>query len=62
MARAAKGCTTASGSNIRFTPWLENSIGDDDDRGHGETTWINFDPADGRRVAALLVTKRATLC
>ena len=31
-----KRCTTTSGPNIRFTPWLENSIGDDDDQGHGK--------------------------
>jgi len=27
------GCTTASGADVRFTPWLEKPIGDDDDRG-----------------------------
>jgi parallel beta-helix repeat protein len=27
-----EGCTTASGSDILFTPWLEHSPGDDDDR------------------------------
>jgi parallel beta-helix repeat protein len=25
----AKGCTTTSGSTIRFTPWLKDSVGDD---------------------------------
>ncbi|MGD0505465.1 MAG: right-handed parallel beta-helix repeat-containing protein [Steroidobacteraceae bacterium] len=30
-----KGCATASGSDIRFIPWLREPIGDDDDHGHG---------------------------
>jgi parallel beta-helix repeat protein len=28
-----KGCTTTKGSDIRFTPWLKNSIGDEKGRG-----------------------------
>jgi hypothetical protein len=28
------GCTTVSGSDIRFTPWLQKAVGDDDDKGH----------------------------
>jgi hypothetical protein len=31
-----KGCATASGSDIRFIPWLREPIGDDDHRDHGE--------------------------
>lgn len=30
-----KECTTASGSDIRFFPWLREAIGDDDDHGDG---------------------------
>jgi hypothetical protein len=29
-----KECTAIKGSDIRFTPWLEHSVGDDDDHGH----------------------------
>jgi len=28
----SKGCTTSSGSGIRFVPWLQQRIGNDDDR------------------------------
>jgi parallel beta-helix repeat protein len=52
-----KECTTTSGSDIRFTPWLQKPIRDDDDRGHGDHAF-NFDPADGVRVVA----KRTSLC
>jgi len=55
------GCTTISGSDIRFTPWFGHPIRDDDDRGHGDQDAINYHPTDGRRVAALLVTKRSFL-
>lgn len=54
-------CTTTYGSPILFTPWLESPIGDDDDRDHGDHSAVNFDPADGPLVAALLVTKRTSL-
>ncbi len=57
-----KGCTTSSGSSIRFTPWLEDSIGDDDDHHDSDNHTLNFDPTDDRRVAVLLVTKRTFLC
>ena len=30
------GCTTTSGSDILYIPWLQKPIGDDDDRGHGD--------------------------
>jgi parallel beta-helix repeat protein len=55
------GCTTASGSDIHFTPWLHKPIGDDDDRGPGDHDAANFDPANSWRVAVLLVTKRTFL-
>ena len=55
-------CTTTSGSDIRFAPWLHKRIDDDDDRGHGDYDAVNFDPADRRHVAALLATKRTFLC
>jgi parallel beta-helix repeat protein len=38
------GCTTTSGSDIRFTPWLQKSDGDVDNR--GEHDGINLNPAD----------------
>jgi parallel beta-helix repeat protein len=56
------GCTTISGSDIRFTPWLQKRVGDDDDRDHGDHDAVNFDSADGRHVAALLGTRRTSLC
>ena len=56
------GCTTASGSDIHFTPWLHKPIGDDDDRGPGDHDAANRDSADGPHVAALLVTKRTSPC
>jgi hypothetical protein len=28
-------CTTTSGSDIRFTPWLKNPMASDADNGHG---------------------------
>jgi hypothetical protein len=56
------GCTTTSGSDILFTPWLHKPISDDDDCGFGDHEAVNFDPADGRHVAALLVTWRVPLC
>jgi len=56
------GCTTASGSDIRFTPALHKANRDDDDRGPGNHDAINRDSADGPHVAALLVTKRTSLC
>jgi hypothetical protein len=31
-----KGCTTTSGSNILFTPWLTKPIGEDDDNDHSD--------------------------
>jgi hypothetical protein len=30
------GCTTASGSDIRFAPWLKNPISSDADSSHGK--------------------------
>ena len=30
------GCTTTSGSDIRFTPWLKHAIGGDDDHSEGD--------------------------
>ncbi len=56
-----EGCSTASGSGVRFTPWLNNSPCDDDDSGNGHHDAANFDPADGPHVAALRVTKRTAL-
>ncbi len=56
------GCTSTYGLNISFTPWLENSMAKDDDRCHDDDHAANFDPADGRRFAVLLVTKRTFLC
>lgn len=53
------GCTTTSGSNIRFTPWLQKPSDDNDDHGHGDHDAFNFDTADGRHFVALLPTKRA---
>jgi parallel beta-helix repeat protein len=50
------GCTTTSGSDIRFTPWLEHSARDDDDGGRGEEA-LNVDSADGPRLAALIVRR-----
>jgi parallel beta-helix repeat protein len=29
------GCTTTSGADVRFTPWLQDPIGDDDDQADG---------------------------
>jgi parallel beta-helix repeat protein len=54
------GCTTTSGSDIRFTPWLEDSTSEDDDNGRGDEA-LNVGPADGRSVALLIVTRRAWL-
>lgn len=60
---AGNGCTTTSGSNILFTPWLNHSVKDeDDDHGQGDHDAANFDPASDRRIVALLVTRRVTLC
>ena len=55
-------CTTASGSDIRFTPWLHKPVDDDDGRDHGDHDVVNFDPTVGQHVAALLVTQRTSLC
>jgi hypothetical protein len=50
------GCTTTSGSDIRFTPWLHKSVVDDG-RDHGNDA-LNFDPADLWPVMGLGVPQR----
>jgi Right handed beta helix region len=50
------GCTTTSGSNIRFTPWLHKSVVDDE-RDHGNDA-ANFGPADLWPVMGLGVPQR----
>jgi Right handed beta helix region len=50
-------CSTVSGSDIRFTPWLQEPIANDDDHGSDHDT-LNFDSARHRHVAILIVTKR----
>jgi parallel beta-helix repeat protein len=58
-----QGCTTTSGSNILFTPWLDHSVKDDEGhQDHGDHDATNFGPTDGRRVAALLLTKWESFC
>jgi Right handed beta helix region len=42
------GCTTTSGSDIRFTPWLHQSVSDND--GDNGNNALNLDPADLRHV------------
>lgn len=51
----SSGCTTASGADIRFTPWLQKPSDDDDDRDRGDHDAFNFDRADGQHFAALLL-------
>jgi parallel beta-helix repeat protein len=55
------GCTTTYGPNINFTPWLDDSIGKEDDHCHDNDHAANFDPANSWRVAMLLVTRRTFL-
>jgi parallel beta-helix repeat protein len=58
-----KGCTTASGSDILFTPWLHHSVkDDDDDHDQSDHDAANFGPADGRRITALRLTKWDSFC
>ena len=56
----AGDCTTTSGSNILFTPWLRKSIGGDgEDRFKDDA--FRFKGGDVRYVAQLLLTKRTSL-
>jgi parallel beta-helix repeat protein len=53
-------CSTVSGANIRFTPSLNESMGDDEhDRGDNEA--LNFDFADGWHAALLITAKRTRI-
>jgi len=47
LALAAPDAPQAAGSDIRFTPWLEDSVGDDDDRGHGDHAFNSTPPMAG---------------
>jgi hypothetical protein len=50
-------CSKVSGADIRFTPSLEKPIGDDRDCDDHDA--LNFDSAEGWRVAAWIATKRS---
>ena len=54
-----KECTTTSGSDILFTPWLEKSVDEDDDHSRGDHEALNFGTADDLDVAVLIVAKHA---
>jgi parallel beta-helix repeat protein len=54
-----KECSTASGADIRFTPWLEEPVGNDDDRDRGDHDAFNFDSADAWQAALLITAKRS---
>jgi Right handed beta helix region len=56
-----KECSTASGADIHFTPWLEEFVGDDDDHGRGDHDALNFDSANGFELALLITAKRTWL-
>ena len=53
-----KECSTASGADIQFTPWLEESVGDDDDHGRGDHDALNSGSANGFELALLITAKR----
>ncbi|MCU1243371.1 MAG: hypothetical protein JWO71_4097 [Candidatus Acidoferrum typicum] len=53
-----KGCATASGSDILFTPWLEKPVGDDDDHGRGDHDALIFDSTNGWNAVLLITAKR----
>jgi hypothetical protein len=53
-----KGCTTVSGSDILFTPWLEKRVGDDEDHGRGDHEACDFDSRNGWYAALLITAKR----
>jgi len=53
-----KECSTVSGSDIRFTPWLEKLVGDDDENGRGDHDALIFDSTNGWDAALLVTAKR----
>jgi hypothetical protein len=55
-----KGCSTTSGSDILFTPWLEKPAADDNDEGRrrDDHDAYNFGPTDNRELG-LLIARRA---